>query len=201
MQQPQLTTPPDENEDILGCDAPLSMPILGALTPLRDDDAYDWTADLPQTEHIRFFRNTDWSSTALGPLKDWSPTLRLFTGFVLADSRAACLWWGPSLIAIYNEAYAPLAAQRHPTLMGATFHQGYPELWPAIDAYFEQGRRTGAGANFSSSVPTLVQRKGWIEEAWFSGAFTPIGPTHNPEGFYNSTYEVTSQKLADRRTS
>jgi signal transduction histidine kinase len=201
MQQPQLTPPPDENEVILGCDAPLSMPILGAPLPLRKDDAHDWTADLPQTEHIRFFRNTDWSSTPLGPLKGWSPTLRLFTGFVLADSRAACLWWGPSLIAIYNEAYAPLAAQRHPLLMGSTFQKGYPELWPAIDAYFEQGRRTGAGANYSSSVPTLVQRKGWVEETWFSGGFTPIGPTYNPEGFYNSTYEVTSQKLADRRTS
>lgn len=54
---------------------------------------HDWTEDLPKTDHVRFFRDTDWSKTSLGPLNTWSPTLRLFTGFVLADSRAACLWW------------------------------------------------------------------------------------------------------------
>ncbi len=53
----------------------------------------DWTEDLPKTDHVRFFRETDWSKSKLGPLNTWSPTLRLFTGFVLADSRAACLWW------------------------------------------------------------------------------------------------------------
>lgn len=54
---------------------------------------HDWTEDLPKTDHVRFFRETDWSKSSLGPLSTWSPTLRLFTGFVLADSRAACLWW------------------------------------------------------------------------------------------------------------
>ena len=59
----------------------------------RRANEHDWTEDLPKTDHVRFFRNTDWSKTSLGPLNTWSPTLRLFTGFVLADSRAACLWW------------------------------------------------------------------------------------------------------------
>lgn len=54
---------------------------------------HDWIEDLPKTDHVRFFRETDWSKSSLGPLNTWSPTLRLFTGFVLADSRAACLWW------------------------------------------------------------------------------------------------------------
>lgn len=54
---------------------------------------HDWTEDLPKTDHVRFFREIDWSKSSLGPLNTWSPTLRLFTGFVLADSRAACLWW------------------------------------------------------------------------------------------------------------
>lgn len=201
MQQPQLTPPPDEDEDILGCDAPLNVSVPGvAPIQITNDNVHDWTADLPQTEHVHFFRNRDWSGTALGPLKDWSPTLRLFTGFVLADSRAACLWWGPSLVAIYNAAYAPLAAQVHPALMGSKFLQSYPDLWPTISAYFEECRRTGAGVKYSSA-PTLAERKGWTEEAWFSGAFTPVGLAHSPEGFYNSTYEVTSQKIADRCTS
>jgi signal transduction histidine kinase len=196
MPQDQPTPPPDE-ESLL-CYAPPNMP---TTTERGHGDAHDWTADLPDTDHVRFFRNTNWARTDLGPLDSWSPTLRLFTGFVLADSRAACLWWGPNLTAVYNESYAPLAAQVHPTLMGSTFARGYPDLYPSISVYFETCRRTGAGVKYSSATPTLVERKGWTEEAFFSGSFSPIGPTHNPEGFYNSTYEVTTQKLADRRTS
>jgi hypothetical protein len=204
MQQQTPTPPTDDDDggrDSYTCMAPLPMAQLTPTLTPSDCDYDDWTAALPQTAHVRFFRNTNWARTSLGPLSDWSPTLRLFTGFVLADARAACLWWGPDLVAIYNEAYAPLAAQVHPTLMGSTFIQGYPDLWPAISAYFDKCRRTGRGVNYSSASPTLVERKGWTEEAFFSGSFTPLGPAHQPEGFYNSAYEITSQKLADRRTS
>ncbi|KAH7394557.1 hypothetical protein BKA66DRAFT_411005 [Pyrenochaeta sp. MPI-SDFR-AT-0127] len=167
---------------------------------MSDDDC-DWTANLPQTDHVRFFRSTDWVRTSLGPLNDWSPTLRLFAGFVLVDSRAACLWWGPTsdLTAIYNEAYAPLAGAAHPTLMGQRFQEGYPDLWPAMRDYFDQAKTTGTGVSYSSATSLVVERKGWREEAFFTGSFVPVGVP--AEGYMNSTYEVTAQKLADRRTS
>lgn len=169
----QLTAAPDAEDS-----TPLSS------MPRIDDNALqDWTADLPPTEHVHFFRKTDWAHSALGPLQDWSATLRLFTTFVLADSRAACLWWGPSLVAVYNEAYAPLAAQKHPSLMGSAFRESYPDLWPSISAYFDQCKQTGAGVGYSSSEPLLVERKGWKEETYFSGSFTPIGPPAYPHGF------------------
>lgn len=60
------------------------------MPPLED---HDWASRLPQTDHVRFFRETDWAGSRLGPLKDWSPTLKLFTRMLFADSRAACLWW------------------------------------------------------------------------------------------------------------
>ncbi|KAF1851401.1 putative histidine kinase-like protein M3YPp [Cucurbitaria berberidis CBS 394.84] len=176
-------------------------------TPPPDDgpgttlNAADWTATLPQTDHVRFFRSRDWSRTALGPLETWSPTLRLFTSFVFADSRPACLWWGPTsnLVAIYNEHYVTLACAAHPKLMGSTFKEGYPDLVSGIQPYFEQARDTGVGVNYSSAASLIVERKGWREEAFFSGSFVPVGVP--AEGYLNTVYEVTVQKLADRRTS
>ncbi|KAI8940293.1 hypothetical protein NX059_003994 [Plenodomus lindquistii] len=165
----------------------------------RPDD--DWTALLPQTDHVRLFRGIDWACTGLGPLEDWSHNLRLFTGFVLADSRAACLWWGPDCIAIYNEHFTPICADNHPKLMGSTYKQGLPELWPFISPLLDESRRIGAGMNVPPNAPLLVKRNGIVEEAFFSGSFLPVGPAHQPEGFYNSVYEVTDQVLADRRTS
>lgn len=211
-QRTQQHTPPPE----CGGVATLIMP------DGQGDTEHDWTEDLPKTEHVRFFRETDWSQSSLGPLKTWSPTLRLFTGFVLADSRAACLWWyvyrcllcrnkfvqlaktdlirGKDLVAVYNEHYAPLAFKAHPKLMGSTFQQGYPELWSGIRPIFEQCRTTAAGVNYSSAASLLVERKGWREETFFNGNFVPVGPAYAPDGFYNSMFEVTQQKLDDRRT-
>ncbi|KAH6642955.1 hypothetical protein C7974DRAFT_302678 [Boeremia exigua] len=186
----QQHTPPPESGDAMT----LTMPD-GQRAP-----EHDWTEDLPKTDHVRFFRETVWSKSSLGPLHTWSPTLRLFTGFVLADSRAACLWWGEDLVAIYNEHYAPLACKAHPKLMGSTFQQGYPDLWSGIEPIFERCRMTAAGVNYSSATSLLVERKGWREETFFNGNFVPVGPAYAPEGFYNSMFEVTQQKLDDRRT-
>ncbi|KAF1832600.1 hypothetical protein BDW02DRAFT_421108 [Decorospora gaudefroyi] len=183
-----LTPPPDD----AGVDSPLSI------FPADDD----WTASLPPTDHVRFFRTTNWARTKLGPLHSWGPTLRLFASYVLCDSRAACLWWGDRdhLTAIYNETYAPLAAGLHPKLMGSIFQDGYPDLWPSISAYFDKAKRTGTGVNYSSATSTVVERNGYREETFFSGSFVPVG-LPGVEGYINTTYEVTSQKLADRRTS
>lgn len=52
-----------------------------------------WVDDLPTNEHVQFFKGTDWSATALGPLETWSGCLRQMTRFLMSDSRAACMFW------------------------------------------------------------------------------------------------------------
>jgi hypothetical protein len=143
----------------------------------------DWTDDLPQSDHVRFFRETNWARTSLGPLPGWSSTLRLFAGLVFADSRAACLWWGPDYVAIYNEGFQHICAGVHPALMGRTYADGLPDIWPYISALLAESRRTGKGQDVSSAAPLLVERRGYREEAYFSGSFNPIGPAHCPLGF------------------
>lgn len=53
----------------------------------------DWAIDLPDTEHIRFFRETNWAATRLGPLSTWGIALRLHVLTVMADSLAGCIYW------------------------------------------------------------------------------------------------------------
>lgn len=176
-----LTPPPD--------DGGIGAPPTATTAATAIDKQYDWTAALPQTDHVRFFRNTDWSRTLLGPLSSWSPTLRLFATHVLVDSRAACLWWGDDinhLTAIYNECYAPLAAGAHPRLMGSIFQDSYPDLWPTIRPYFEQAKRTGLGINYSADCSTIVERNGYREEAFFSGGFIPVGMPGAVQGYTNT---------------
>lgn len=56
-------------------------------------DGNAWYSKLPQTDHINFFKTTDWSKTLLGPLSTWNFALRIHIFTLFADSRPACLYW------------------------------------------------------------------------------------------------------------
>lgn len=64
-------------------------------TPLgpASPDGVDWTLDIPETDHVRFFRSVQWHGTLLGPLQSWGTALRLYTYQVLADKRPSCVYW------------------------------------------------------------------------------------------------------------
>ena len=52
-----------------------------------------WVDDLPASEHVQLFKSRDWSATALGPLETWPASLRQVTRILMADSRAASVFW------------------------------------------------------------------------------------------------------------
>jgi hypothetical protein len=87
---PAPNTPPLATDDASALDRDREH---GLAMHAADDDTRDWTLDLPDTPHVRFFRETAWATSALGPLAQWDAALRLFTRMIFADSRAACLWW------------------------------------------------------------------------------------------------------------
>jgi signal transduction histidine kinase/CheY-like chemotaxis protein len=108
---------------------------------------------------------------------------------------------GPEYVPIYNVAFVPLAGATHPTLMGSTFKQGFPELWQGIGPLFELATTTGIAADVLEA-PMTVERNGYPEETFFTGNFTPIRDSEGQiVGFYNALFEVTKQKISDRRTA
>ncbi|GAB7355521.1 hypothetical protein MBLNU459_g6005t1 [Dothideomycetes sp. NU459] len=159
----------------------------------------DWTCDIPDSDHVAFFKSVDWAATLLGPVSQWSNALRLYTYNVFADSRPAVMYWGPNKVAIYNEAFVPLAGKAHPALMGTRFEDGFPEIWDNIRPIFEAAAATKRAVDVIE-IPLMVERSGFIEEAYFTGNFNPLrGDDGAVGGFYNALGEVTKQKLNDRR--
>lgn len=67
----------------------------------------------------------------------------------------------------------PLAGKTHPTLMGSTFKDGFPELWSAIGPVFELAEKTRKAVDVVEML-MFVERNGFTEEAYFSGNFVPI---------------------------
>ncbi|KAF7947546.1 hypothetical protein EAE96_008632 [Botrytis aclada] len=161
----------------------------------------DWTSDLPNSEHVRFFRNVNWAATHLGPLESWGLALRLHTFTTFADSRPACLYWGPERVAIYNENFIEMSAKTHPALMGKPFELAFPEIWNDIKGLFTHAETSKVAADVNE-IPLMVERKGFKEEAYFTGSFNPVRKEDGAvAGFYNSVVEVTAQKLNERRQS
>ena len=53
------------------------------------------------------------------------------------------MYWGPELVAIYNEAYVPLAGKKHPKLMGQSYKEAWSEIWHLVEQAFADAIQTG----------------------------------------------------------
>ncbi|KAG9566854.1 putative histidine kinase-like protein M3YPp, partial [Aureobasidium melanogenum] len=168
---------------------------LGLATP----DGVDWTQDIPDTDHVRFFRSTQWEYSLLGPVQSWGTALRLYTYQVFADKRPSCVYWGPQQVAIYNEGFAIAADGAHPFLMAHTFAEAFPEICDDIMPVFETAKKTKQDCPVIE-LPLMIRRNGFLEETYFTGNFTPLrGDDGEVQGWYNSLTEMTRQKIGDRR--
>jgi signal transduction histidine kinase/CheY-like chemotaxis protein len=108
---------------------------------------------------------------------------------------------GPSKTAIYNEQWIQLAGTTHPTLMGSTLEQKFPKVLEKIGWALEQAERTKVAVDLVE-IPLTSERSGYKEETYFTGSFIPLrGDDSKVYGFYNTAYEVTRQKLNDRRVT
>lgn len=181
--------------------ASATMPLITLPSPPSSPlDGADWTCNIPDSEHVRFFRSTDWAATELGPLSTWSLALRIHIFMLFSDSKPACLYWGPRRIAIYNEAFVPLAGKAHPILMTSPFEIIFAAIWDHFKGVFLLAETSGKAVDVNE-MPMFVERNNFLEETIFTGNFNPLrGDTGMVEGFYNAVFEMTKVKLGERRT-
>jgi signal transduction histidine kinase len=145
-------------------------------------------------------RRQDWSLTPLGPIDGWSDPLRTAAALCLHSRFPTALWWGPELIGLYNDAYAPyLGPGKHPGALGRPYREVWGEIWddvePAFATLFEEGRAT-----WSENQRFTVYRNGYPEEAYFTYNLSPVmDEDGRVAGALNVAVETTSVVLANRR--
>lgn len=96
-------------------------------------------------DHIDLIRKVDWSKTPLGPMDTWSIVLLSTLGQALASAFPVLLAWGPELTQIYNLPYSFNIAQKHPSNMGLSYAEAWPEVWECELPFFPV---TGALSRF-----------------------------------------------------
>jgi signal transduction histidine kinase len=147
-------------------------------------------------------RSIDWSSTAIGPVEGWSQALRSTVALVLHNHSGLLLWWGPEFIQIYNDAYRPVLADKHPRAMGQPVSECWSEIWHIIGPMIEAPFR-GGPASVSDDLLLPVRRKSFVEETHFRVAYSPVPdetvPVTGIGGVLATVTETTEQMYAARQ--
>jgi hypothetical protein len=102
---------------------PSTMDILrGAqdTTGLLGDRTLDWLMfpHLTSDPWIQHLVRHDWSSTVVGPMHGWDPTLRQIYSTILSSEQPRAIYWGNDLRMLYNEAARFVVGEVHPEPLG-----------------------------------------------------------------------------------
>ncbi|HEX8322445.1 MAG TPA: ATP-binding protein [Tepidisphaeraceae bacterium] len=140
----------------------------------------------------------DWAATPLGAMHAWPSSLRTAVNLCLNSRFPMFIWWGPSLINIYNDAYTGILGKRHPDGLGRAAPDLWHEIWdvvgPQAEAVLSRGEST-----WNECVRLDVERQGYVEETYFTWSYSPIhDETGNIGGLFCVVTEETARVLAER---
>jgi PAS domain S-box-containing protein len=145
-------------------------------------------------------RAIDWTSTAVGPIEDWSDGLRFAMDMMLGCAFPATLQWGPDLILFYNDAYIPLIGSRHPHALGMPIFDAFPEI---VQTYRPIAERVWRGERIVLE-DQLYQyaRQEKAEDLWYDLSYSPVHEANGRvAGIFAIGVNTTAKVLAERARS
>lgn len=143
-------------------------------------------------------RRLDWSNNPLGPVRQWSQSLRTIAGAMLESAFPQCIVWGPQRITIHNDAFLPILG-RKPPAQGRPFHDVWHEAWDAIAPLAD--RAYAGEATFIEDFSLLVERSGHPEQTYFTFCYSPIRDDEGlVAGFLDTVIETTHKVHAEQRS-
>lgn len=146
-------------------------------------------------ERLRAF---DWSSHPLGVPQGWPDALRMAVSLCLNSSFPTAIYWGPDYHLLYNDAWAPIPADKHPWALGRPGREVWSDIWSIVGPQFDRALLGGeASALYEQMLPMV--RGGAPRETWWNYSLTPIRHAdHSIGGIFNQGNEVTALVLARR---
>jgi PAS domain S-box-containing protein len=140
----------------------------------------------PMAEKIRSF---PWQTTPLGPIDDWSAALRVTVDAMIANEFPQCLFWGPDLVAIYNDGYLPMLGAKEEAL-GRPLRESWAENWEQLKPIAEKAM--AGEAVYYEDFPLETTRNGYSETAYFTYCYSPVrDETGTVVGMIDTVIETT----------
>src|SRR5690349_11896959 len=113
-------------------------------------------------------RDFDWGATSLGSQENWPTALNFIVEVILGCGFPMSVRWGPELIMIYNDAYAPLLGDRHPRVLGKPLREVWPEIFDELGPLHLSILQGERGGFFAEDHLWRIQRYGVTEDARFT---------------------------------
>jgi PAS domain S-box-containing protein len=143
-------------------------------------------------------RAHDWAATPLGPIESWPVALRIALDLCLHSKFPTAIYWGEELILLYNDAWAPIPAEKHPWALGRPAREVWADIWDIIEPQLASVLESGEGfAVYDQLLP--MERGGEPQETYWNYSFSPIRHADGiVGGVLNQGNETTAIILAQR---
>lgn len=137
-------------------------------------------------ERVRAFA---WDETPLGAIGQWSACLRITVDAMMSNTFPQCLFWGPQLIAIFNDGYLPMLGTKDEAL-GKPLRESWSENWEELQPIVDKA--IGGEAAYYEDFPLQTTRNGHSETAYFTFCYSPIrDETGEVVGMIDTVIETT----------
>lgn len=149
-----------------------------------------------RADMARTIRERNWSDTSLGPVNEWPVLLRSTVEMLLSHGFPMIILWGQDLLQIYNDGYADLMADKHPSGLGISNQLCWPEVWHINEPIYA---RVFAGETITveNGYYPLV-RHGVQQDIWLSLTYSPVIDTDaGVAGVLVTIVETTQRVLAE----
>lgn len=151
----------------------------------------------PGASMDELMRRLDWGATPIGPVETWSPSLRTSISICLKSRFPMIIFWGPELVQVYNDAYAPVLGDKHPAALGQRAADCWPEIWDSIGPMLS-GVLTTNEATWAENLLLPLRRNGQIDECYFTFSYSPIDEGGHAGGVFCAVTETTAAVLRER---
>lgn len=118
-------------------------------------------------------RDFDWNTHPLGPPDQWPQSLKAALSIILSARYPMFIWWGETLINLYNDAYIPVLGKKHPKALGKPAQGIWHEIWDQVGPLADKVMRQNE-ASFMEDLPLFMERNGYLEETYFTFSYSPI---------------------------
>lgn len=131
----------------------------------------------------------DWSATPLGSLDNWSDALRSAVELMLGQRHPICIFWGPKLTLLYNDAYTPALGAKERDALGQPAAVVWSDIWDDIKPFVDQAM-SGEGTWFEE-LPLVMTRNGYPEQTYWTFSYSPLYDGGKIVGMINVASDAT----------
>lgn len=91
---------------------------------------------------------------------------------MLACAFPSLVFWGPDLVQLYNDAFLPLLAERHPSGLGQTAQDCWADAWQIVGPNLARVMEGETIYHENALVP--IVRDGRMQDVWWTYNYSPI---------------------------